>query len=396
MKNFIKKLITVSLGFAIVLCTSLTLTACKDDTTPPQADASNQIVALSVNPSIEFIIDNNNKVVSVSASNEDGMYILEKFSSFSGMSVQEAALKFLELSEEYGFTVSGSATDENFTISISGDNAESLYSSIRSSVDSKLSELGITLLSLEKIDKSKLQDMVAEYYQELSSIEVATITESELIDLIKTSREETKDLATEDERLSYYRERAQKLVLSKVESILTFIEENPTLIPTTLQSYISSLTNRYNELTQLYTDLNNQIETLYSTETTGIDALLEEYITAKNAYFDAFEAYKTALETNADNIADLKTTMDSLKSTADTLKDSLENARESAKSQFDSLMTSSKIHAKISLLNTEIDFILQHLPLSLETINSTIQNELNNLKQQHKNAAQNPWESQVA
>ena len=92
-----------------------------------------QIMNLSVNPGVEFVVDKDDKVLSVTARNEDGAYLLEKFTNFTGMSANDAALKFIELSEEYGFVVSGTANGEN----IPGSHMAHLVSNIWSQSDTK-------------------------------------------------------------------------------------------------------------------------------------------------------------------------------------------------------------------------------------------------------------------
>ena len=124
-----KKIKKIGLGaLALMIGVGATaFTGCSCDEDPNEL----QIMNLSVNPGVEFVVDENDKVLSVTASNEDGAYLLEKFTEFTGMSAKDAALKFIEMSEEYGFVVSGTANGESITISVSGEGAEKLYNDVK-------------------------------------------------------------------------------------------------------------------------------------------------------------------------------------------------------------------------------------------------------------------------
>ena len=128
-----------------------TLTGCGKDKDPKEL----QIMNLSVNPGVEFVVDENDKVLSVTASNEDGAFILNKFTDFTGMSAKDAALKFIEMSEEYGFVVEGTANGESITISVSGEGAEKLYNDVKSKISSKVKELGLSIDKMVEISRFK-------------------------------------------------------------------------------------------------------------------------------------------------------------------------------------------------------------------------------------------------
>jgi hypothetical protein len=71
------------------------------------------IMNVSLNPEVEFVLDSNNKVVSVNALNEEGNLVIsaEAFENVEGKSAEEAAQLFVKVSAETGFLVSGTASD---------------------------------------------------------------------------------------------------------------------------------------------------------------------------------------------------------------------------------------------------------------------------------------------
>ena len=59
---------------SVVLCVSLLIVCFAG--CAPKGDEANSFVALDINPSVEMVVDSNDKVVSVYGSNEDGQVLL--------------------------------------------------------------------------------------------------------------------------------------------------------------------------------------------------------------------------------------------------------------------------------------------------------------------------------
>ena len=60
---------------------------------------SQTVMSLSLNPEIEFILDDENNVVTVNALNEDG-YLIISLENFKGLSAEDAVNLFIKLSSE--------------------------------------------------------------------------------------------------------------------------------------------------------------------------------------------------------------------------------------------------------------------------------------------------------
>ena len=383
MKKLFSKIAMFMLSLVFVVGAAVTFTACGE---PKET----QVMTLSVNPSVEFLVDGNNKVISVSATNEDGVYLLQKYSEFTGMSAKDAALKFLELSEEYGFVVEGSTDGETFTISVSGADAEKLYNDVKSKISAKATELGVSIANMVEMNKAKLQEMVAECYQEYSSKEIEELTEKELLSLIEKSREETKNLFTDDEKQAYYRERAQKVIEAKIDAVNDYLEEHKSLQNLVLQTAVATMNSVYDTLETTFENINNKFEEFYNNATTGINAKLDSYVDLKKDYLEAFEAYKQAVENNAANVDVLKQQMETLKSQAETNWKKLEEARNDAKEEIEALMKTA-VNNTLTLINTQITSILEQIDLTVKDINNQVQLEINALKAEYENSAENPW-----
>lgn len=367
---------------AIMATSGIALSACGQ--TPPPEDP--QVLTLSVNPGVEFIVDKDDKVISVSASNEDGAYILEKFETFTGMTAQDAAFKFLELSEEYGFVVEGTMDEEKFTISVSGAGAETLYNNVKNKINAKVTELGLTIDTMVTMAKTDLEEMVANCYQEYSSSEIAAKTEKELVDMLKQSRDETKDLFTNEERQQYYYDRAQEVIDAKITAIKDYLSTHPSPGNAALTMATIAMDGAKSALDAAYTTINSTLDSLYNI----IDTKRDEYVTKKQAYLDAVEEYKTALENNQDVTA-LKATLKNLRDEANTLADTLATKRDEA---IDALRgyVDNTLGTLMDSINTKIDEVLTHISEASATIDAEVQAAINTLKTKYTNATSNPWE----
>jgi len=91
-----KKLGTLVLGMAVVL----TLAACSD--IGADSNASEVIVGVDINPSIEFVVDENDIVTSFNLVNEDALILCADV-EFIGMNLEDAIELFIQLATEAGF-----------------------------------------------------------------------------------------------------------------------------------------------------------------------------------------------------------------------------------------------------------------------------------------------------
>ena len=382
MKNKFKKLTLGVLSAAVVAGATMTLTACggKED------EDKLQVMSMSVNPGIEFIVDEQDKVVSVTADNEDGAYILDKFSEFTGMSAKDAALKFLELSEQYGFVVSGSTNGETFTISVSGEGAEDLYNDVKGKVNAKANELGLTIANMIKLGEEELEEIIAECYQEYSEAEIDDLSEEKMLELLKQSREETKGLYTEDERLAYYKDRAQKVLEAKIDAIKEYLDAQSVTVKAMVQPVMTLLDTAYTQIQTAYSVIDSQLNTLNG----NIKTQLDTYIAEKEEYLAAVEAYRDAVEANASNVDALKQEMETLRAEAKTLQTNLSTARTNARDQIMNAVKTT-VHTGLATINTKINEILGHLSMSATELETAVNAELTALKTEYLSNTENPW-----
>lgn len=396
MKNKFKKFTIGVMSAVMVAGATSSLAGCSCS----EADDL-QVMNMSVNPGVEFIVDKSDKVVSVSANNEDGAYLLSKFTEFTGMSAGDAAKKFLELSEQYGFVVSGTMDEEKVTISVSGEGADELYKDVKNSIKSKVSDLGMTIEKMVKIDADDIKDMIETCYQEYTESEINDLSEEKMLEMLRASREETKGLFTEDERLEYYKERAQKVIETKIQTVKTYVNKQlgtfaslvTGTVMTGLETVNTLITNAYNEI-------NTQLESAL----TQVDAKRTEYIAKKEEYLLKVQEYREALEQNAtEEIETLKTELEGLRSTAKGYQDELVTKLNTAKTELLSKVKET-VQTKMAELNTAINSVITTIesvlsemtlpgvnPLSDEDIDRAVNDAIATLKTTHTSNATNPW-----
>lgn len=165
-----KKILLTILCVACVSAISLGLVACN---TTPSNDDNNQkedqgmsFVTLDINPSIEIIVDGENKVASVYGSNEDGMVLLYNETGIVGEDVETAIDKIISLAVEMGYL-----SEDNKTVDVSvSSEKEATGTDLTSKVNAKITatakNLGLNVTTTAEgaySDLKKLEELKAEY-----------------------------------------------------------------------------------------------------------------------------------------------------------------------------------------------------------------------------------------
>ena len=198
-----KKIAACGLSLALAAGTCALLAGCGGGN--GEAAARMQV---DINPSVEFILDADNKVLSVTALNDDGALIIAG-EAFVGKTAEDAVELMVSISTEAGYLVKGdlSAGQDGITVSITGDEeaAQKLYEDVKAGVDAFLEESGINA-AVERGEALKLdalRELVKEADPTLTDEEVANMTEEQLLNALKISRIETAQLLTEELREAY-------------------------------------------------------------------------------------------------------------------------------------------------------------------------------------------------
>lgn len=149
----------IFIGFLLVLSfcfvSMFSLFACGTQT--PKADDSNKddqeqttnisssnVMTVSVNPSIEFVVDGSGKVVAVNAVNEEGNYIKVSV-QFEGKTSKEAVEALLSVLKEKGYL-----EQEDLQIEMNYTD-ETALSTIQAYAQAKLGELDVSATIMLKV-----------------------------------------------------------------------------------------------------------------------------------------------------------------------------------------------------------------------------------------------------
>ncbi len=245
-----------------------------------------KVMNVSLNPEVEFVLDTNDKVITANALNDEGNFIISQV-TFKGLKAEEAVNAFIKVSKDNGFLLSGGvqAGENEIEIEISGEDARKLYEKVKTSATEKFNELSIlATTTFEKLDKDYLKDVVEDLYLNLKESEIATKTEKELLDLIKKSREETKEFLSQELKEFYYLDRAKAIEQAKIQAFIDAINESGNDL---LKLSVSQLQSALNTFTAKYTEFKNKFKEKFLDEDSDYQVKMREFIAKKKEYLQS-------------------------------------------------------------------------------------------------------------
>ena len=305
-----KKLATLlALVFTLSFCT-LAFTAC--GSTEPEG----RVMNVSLNPQVEFLLDAENKVVSVNALNDEGNFIITQ-ATFKGLTAEDAVEMFLKVSKENGFLVEGElkAGENEVKISISGDDVKKFYNQVVESAEEYVKTLGVNVkMQLDKVlDKEYLEGLVAQCMKELEESEIAQKTEAELLALIEKSRQQTEALFSQELKTLFYEERALEIKKAELDSFIKAVKENSSAL---VSAALVTIQSTIDEVVELYEEFKEEYAETYLSQASEYYQEVQEYIASKK------ELLKARLEGLSDQqIAALEAQFDAASMALDSIKD---------------------------------------------------------------------------
>jgi len=278
------------------------------------------VMSISVNPSVQFVLNKKNKVMSVKATNEDGDTILYD-TEFKGLTAEEAAEKFVTISTESGFIDVNSTTGTTVTVTLSGTKAD--YTEIQNNIVSKVNTYfdnnGIIAGAVTKINDN-LKTALENVYADIENIE--GMTKEELLELYTTHVDKTKGVVFNQQKLLNDTYENLKKVLETATSVgtiaLTGIKASIATIEASVKTQSTELAEQlapvfeiakatsYEELqealekakvsvknTDISKELKESINNVITSTQKILDEMKEKYETAKKKFE---EDYKVAIQ----------------------------------------------------------------------------------------------------
>ncbi|MBQ8849164.1 MAG: hypothetical protein IJ011_02380 [Clostridia bacterium] len=253
-----KRIVCLTLTIMMLL-SSLVLVSC-GNAEPEEGTVTR--ITVDINPSVEFMVDDENKIISVTALNDDGS-ILIVGETFVGKTPEEAVELMVSVAAETGYLVEGNveASENTVKISVSGDTkyAEELIKDVEKKASDTLKKLDINgqIEKVEALNTEALRALALStslYTEE----ELTAMTDEQLYDVIAQGRIETALLLTEEMRNAYYSAKEYKISFAEKEEVAKVIESlggiytlTHTAYKTALDVYSSAIT----ELDELRYDL---------------------------------------------------------------------------------------------------------------------------------------------
>lgn len=305
MKNK-KSIICMGLALGMIIPGALVFTACGN------GDTSLRTMEMSVNPGVTFVVDANDKIVSVSYDNEETNIIYANV-NFVGKNVNEVATLFVQyatISGHIGLQLSGQIND--FTIKVGGENENAvnkLKESAKKAVEDTYRSLGLTVNVDATVDatlQTTLIDKVCSLYKEYDVQECAQKSVDELIKLVNDKQKEyeglTYDLIEEvqNQVTANWNSSFQILIESaktQLNNAKENLEEYKTELKNLKESYESSKNLGALVPPVVLESIENEIK---ATEQLIKDAekTIEEAETVLDGYIDTFRLYEKQIVEN--------------------------------------------------------------------------------------------------
>lgn len=297
-----KKIISGICLMALMLSCAVFFNGCGKNDDPT-------VMNVSLNPQVEFILDENNKVLSVNALNEEGNLIING-QVFVGKTADEALELFVSVSKETGYLVTGNVSDgdNEIEISLSGDTkeAEKLYNNLKNNLNDYLNENDITatLTNAGALTQEYLKEQVKKCMPYLDNEELNDMDYEDMVDALTASRQETAEMLSQQIKDAYYQSKAYAVEMAKFEHVKSQLSSlNQTLLNTALIAYNSAIESIENtRMTYLVNENSDYQQALASLRQAKVDYLkYRNYVASleqneiTQTITNQLDAYETAL-----------------------------------------------------------------------------------------------------
>ena len=303
------KCLSLALCLCLLIGMALPLASCKkSEPTPPEGTYTRMTV--DINPSVEFMVDDQNKVVSVTALNDDGS-ILIAGEAFVGKTPEEATRMVVSLATDAGYLVKGEIhvenTDESqkVEISVSGnsDYAKELAKNVKSDVEKYLKDNKITA-TVESVKAKTLDEMRKVVVEDglFTEDEVKNMTEEQLYKALAAGRIETAQLLTAEMREAYYRAKDYKISFVEKQATADIISGMGATYKVLMSGYSTALaaySTSIDTLDKLRYSLLVDPESAYQKALANLRDAKEDLLKEKKLIFSVKDGDKTYAEISA-------------------------------------------------------------------------------------------------
>lgn len=385
-----KKIVSFVLSACLAVPATMLLTGC-------DGHDDNTVMNVSLNPSVEFILDSNDKVVSVNAKNEEGNLILSAQANgeqFVGKDANSAVKLFASYSKEMGFLFEGNVKsgENEIKIQFSGNkgDADKLFKSIEEDLSSYLEELDVsgTLTKLDTLTKEKIQELLLECEPYLNMEQIKNWSNDEMINKIKESRDETKEFLSQELKNAYYEAKdfaVKQAKFEKVREQLNLVQQ------VTLDAVTKIYKGACQTLDKTREDMFVKDDSVYQVALKSFREKKVEFLNYKNYiqekdFGDNEEARQQALQT----LATIETALNNAETSLETAKTTALNGIESAKNQVTTAYNT--IVDEISKMGKDVNDLLDKAGDNITENIDSFETSFKENYSQYKEKAQQEWE----
>lgn len=385
-----KKIVSFVLSACLAVPATMLLTGC-------DGHDDNTVMNVSLNPSVEFILDSNDKVVSVNAKNEEGNLILSAQANgeqFVGKDANSAVKLFASYSKEMGFLFEGNVKsgENEIKIQFSGNkgDADKLFKSIEEDLSSYLEELDVsgTLTKLDTLTKEKIQELLLECEPYLNMEQIKNWSNDEMINKIKESRDETKEFLSQELKNAYYEAKdfaVKQAKFEKVREQLNLVQQ------VTLDAVTKIYKGACQTLDKTREDMFVKDDSVYQVALKSFREKKVEFLNYKNYiqekdFGDNEEARQQALQT----LATIETALNNAETSLKTAKTTALNGIESAKNQVTTAYNT--IVDEISKMGKDVNDLLDKAGDNITENIDSFETSFKENYSQYKEKAQQEWE----
>lgn len=254
-------------------------------------DSKLAMVKMNLNPSISFVVDGDNKVVSVTGENNEGKMIIAG-EEIVGKDLSEAIEIILITENETGYLVSGNVSvDDNnlsFTVNIDDEKlAAEIQNQITTTVNEVCEELNVEkhVEYLKAYTDEELNKLVLELDPTLTEEDVNAMTYEQKINVIKLYQLETAELYSEELEELYTQVKEYDIKFAESEFTKEAISSMGMIYEIYLSGFDIALNLLQSSIDSLNTIRYNQFvseESAYQTAYASLLEAKEEVIAYKN------------------------------------------------------------------------------------------------------------------
>lgn len=245
------KKISIFLLFMFVI---LTMVSCGEN----KENSVRNYVTLEINPSVEMVLDDNEKVVTVNGLNDDGkMLIIDE--ELVGKEISEVVNILIEQARTLGYLVTTeveNAFQNNIKVSVSGSSlevVEELEKDIKKVVDAIIDKkkLSTAYEQLETKKREYFVSIVKQYNPALTNEEISEMDNDELMKYVELATIEKAELATIELEKHYLSMKYYDFQIKCKEQIAKKLESVSNLTSTVYKGAINLLKTQIDNINKL-------------------------------------------------------------------------------------------------------------------------------------------------